>query len=85
MLIYYMLKCNDPVCDLQSAGMVCFYIISRGSHPYATDGDWSMTQLNVRTGEFDLSDIDDPMACDLVKQMLAHEQSSRPPAKELLR
>ena len=71
---------------LQSAGMVCYYIMSRRSHPYTgDDGAWTLITHNVQRGHFDLSDVEDPVACDLVKHMLAHEQSARPTAKELLR
>ena len=72
-------------CHLQSAGMVCFYIISKRTHPYEVDGDTSIVPYRVRKGKFDLSAVNDPVACDLIEQMLAHEPQARPPAKELLR
>ena len=65
--------------------MVCFYIMSRGIHPYAPDGRFSRTTVNVMDGKYDLSAVDDSVACDLVKNMLADTPSHRPTAGELLR
>ena len=65
--------------------MVCFYIMSRGIHPYAPDGRFSRANANVVDGKYDLRAVDDFVACDLVKHMLAETPSHRPSAGELLR
>ena len=62
--------------------MVCFYIMSRGKHPY---GKCSKISANVVDGKYDLSAVDDSVARDLVKHMLAETPSDRPSAGELLR
>ena len=80
-----MVKSNYAICDLQSAGMVCFYIMSRGTHPYEVDGEYDLVHHNVRQGQYNLSKVEDPVACDLVEKMLAHEPKDRLPAGELLR
>ena len=71
--------------DLQSAGMVCFYMMSGGIHTYAPDGRLDKAQTRIMDGDYDLSALDDPVACDLVKHMLAPEPRERPSAGELLR
>ena len=71
--------------DLQSAGMVCFYMMSGGIHPYAADGSRIKAQTRIVDGDYDLSAVDDPVACDLVKHMLAPKPRERPSAGELLR
>ena len=76
---------NYTICDLQSAGMVCFYIMSRGTHPYGKHGEHHLIHSNVKDGKYDLAKVKDPVACDLVEKMLAHEQEDRLPAGELLR
>ena len=70
--------------QLQSAGMVCFLMMSGGIHPYALDGKRSTVAGNIVTGTYFLSAVKDLVACDLVEQMLAHEPSKRPSARELL-
>ena len=64
---------------------MCCYIMSRGTHPYAADGRFSRANSNIVDGNYDLSAVDDPVACDLVKHMLAHEPTERPSARDLLR
>ena len=78
-------KCNYSIYDLQSAGMVCFYTMSRGTHPFAPDDDFIMTHHNIMKGRYDLSAIEDFVGCHLVEQMLACKPSDRPTAGELLR
>ena len=65
--------------------MVCFYAMSRGTHPFAHAGDFIMTHPNIRDGDYNLSAIEDFVGCNLVEQMLAREPSDRPTAGELLR
>ena len=61
--------------------------MSRGTHPYAADGKFSLVDDNIMTGKHDLAKVEkeDPVACDLVKQMLAHDPHNRPSARKLLR
>ncbi|KAI0208276.1 Serine/threonine-protein kinase ppk4 [Lamellibrachia satsuma] len=77
------IKFKEP-CDIQVGGMVCCYIMSRGTHPYAADGRFSRANSNIVDGNYDLSAFEDPVACDLVKHMLAHEPRERPSARDLL-
>ena len=61
--------------------------MSRGIHPYAADGKFIKTHSRIVKGKDDLSAVEkqDPVACDLVKRMLAHDPLERPSAGELLR
>ena len=62
--------------------------MSRGTHPYAADGENDLIRYRVRRGEHNLAKVveeEDPVACDLVKRMLAHDPLHRPSAGELLR
>ena len=70
--------------DLQVAGMVCHYIMTRGKHPYAPlDHE---LQTRVVNGQPDLSSIEhDFEAYDLIKCMLADDPKTRPPAEQLRR
>ena len=59
--------------------------MSRGIHPYAADGKFIKAHGRIVDGDYDLSAVEDTVACDLVEQMLAHEPSERSPAQKLLR
>ena len=61
--------------------------MSRGTHPYAADRKFVLAHHRIMNGEHDLAKVEkeDPVACDLVKHMLAHDQQNRPSAGELLR
>ena len=65
--------------------MMCFYIMSRGNHPYEENDELDMVEHNIKIGKYELSEVKDPVACDLVEKMLAHEPEDRLSAEELLR
>ena len=70
--------------DLQVAGMVCHYIMTRGIHPYAPLDHALPTR--VVNGQPDLSRIEhDFEADDLIKCMLADDPNTRPPTEQLRR
>ena len=70
--------------DLQVAGMVCHYIMTRGKHPYAPLDHELHTR--VVNGQPDLSSIEhDLEAGDLIKCMLANDPETRPSAEQLPR
>ena len=59
--------------------------MSRGIHPYAADGKFIKTHERIVDGDYDLSAVEDSVACDFVKCMLAHDPYKRPSAGELIR
>ena len=66
--------------------MVAFYMISGGTHPFhaASAADVERKMVNGRS-DSDLSAVQDQVAVDMVKKMLADLQADRPFADTLLR
>ena len=70
-------------CDIFSAGLVYFYVLVPGEHPY---GQWFEREANIMTGKSDLTKLDDmPDAADLVRRMLASDPDLRPTAAQVCR
>ena len=70
-------------CDIFSAGLVYFYVLVPGEHPF---GQWFEREANIMTGKSDLSRLDDmPDAADLVRRMLASDPDLRPTAAQVYR
>ena len=74
--------------DIFSLGLVFFYVLTRGCHPYDC-GDRYMREVNIRKNFFDLSQLDalgdDAYeAKDLITAMLRHEPKRRPTATEVM-
>ena len=69
--------------DIQVAGMICFYILTKGMHPY---GDNRIFQtINVMKGTpVNLEKLQDPVAKDLIEWMLEHNLKDRPSVQECL-
>ena len=81
--MYYVYLINRiTLYDLQVAGMVCHYIMTRGMHPYAPLDHELHTR--VVKGQLDLSRIEFE-ANDLIKCMLADDPETRPSAEQLRR
>ncbi|XP_047665582.1 serine/threonine-protein kinase/endoribonuclease IRE1-like isoform X2 [Tachysurus fulvidraco] len=59
--------------DIQVAGMLVYYIISGGFHPFGEDN----TEDNIRRGIYRLDKITDVEAKDLIEKMIAHKPEDR--------
>lgn len=75
--------------DIFSLGLVFFYVLTKGSHPYDR-GDRYMREVNIRKGSFDLSRLDvlgdyAMEARDIVERMLRFEPRERPTARDVMR
>ncbi|EJT71797.1 IRE protein kinase [Gaeumannomyces tritici R3-111a-1] len=75
--------------DIFSLGLVFFYVLTKGSHPY-DKGDRYMREVNIRKGSFDLGKLDvlgdyAQEARDVVERMLSFEPSDRPTAKDVMK
>ena len=63
--------------------MLCFYILTKGKHPY---GLRAYRSGNIGQGKpVHLERLDDPMAKDLIKWMLQHDPKDRPGVQECLK
>ncbi|KAF5890965.1 serine/threonine-protein kinase/endoribonuclease ire-1-like isoform X1, partial [Clarias magur] len=60
--------------DIQVAGMVMYYILSGGKHPFGTGYE---TEENIRKGNYQLDETTDVEAKDLIEKMIAHEPKAR--------
>lgn len=70
--------------DVQVAGMLIFYILTKGKHPFGDyDVEGEITN-NIMKGEsgYDLKALSSHLAEDLVKDMLATEPDSRSSAQD---
>ena len=68
--------------DIQVVGMLCYYILTKGKHPYGKRYDRTG---NITRGNFDLKDLSDPCAKDLITWMLQHDPVRRPTVHECLK
>ena len=68
--------------DMQVLGMVCFYILTKGDHPFGLKPDRVRNLLDGNP--VDLDKLTDPVAKDLVSWMLQHNPKDRPSAEESL-
>ena len=68
--------------DIQVVGMLSYFILSKGKHPYGNRFD---RHHNLSKGEFDLKDLSDACAKDLITWMLQHDPTKRPDVDECLK
>ncbi|KAK3567371.1 hypothetical protein QTP86_019898 [Hemibagrus guttatus] len=68
--------------DVQVAGMLIYYILSHGHHPFGTG---ARCESNILDGKYSLEHLEDELAKDLVKWMISHEPKDRPIVEETLR
>ena len=69
--------------DIQIAGMVSYFIASKGKHPF---GPSAQIVSNILSGNpVGLDDIDDLVLRDLLAWMLSHNPEERPSAKEAMK
>ncbi len=68
--------------DIQVLGMLCYYVLTKGRHPY---GRHIHRNHNISKGDFDLKYLSDPCAKDLITWMLQHDPGQRPNVHECLK
>ena len=79
---YKMNECKF-LCFAQVTGIVAFYIVTNGKHPFGEEPD---RQRNLIDGNpVYLSKLKDPAAKDLISWMLSHDPTERPSAVEALK
>ncbi|KAK7175292.1 hypothetical protein R3I93_002255 [Phoxinus phoxinus] len=67
--------------DIQVAGMLTYYILSDGKHPF---GDDICCEVNIFKGEYSLDDVRDKEATDLVEWMINKDADKRPTVDKVL-
>ncbi|XP_073705012.1 probable serine/threonine-protein kinase irlD [Garra rufa] len=68
--------------DIQVAGMLVYYILSDGKHPF---GDMKDREENIKKGQHSLEDLQDIVAKDLIEWMINKEPAERLTIEEVLR
>ncbi|KAG6038194.1 hypothetical protein E4U41_004463 [Claviceps citrina] len=74
--------------DIFSLGLVFFYVLTNGSHPFDCGGRY-MREVNIRQGNYALEPLDSLgdyawVAKDLISSMLAADPKHRPSAVEVM-
>ncbi|XP_019908030.2 serine/threonine-protein kinase ppk4 isoform X2 [Esox lucius] len=67
--------------DIQVAGMLMYYIISGGHHPF---GNGIHCEINILYGKYTLEHIDDEISKDLVEWMINKDPIKRPTVEDTL-
>ncbi|XP_039518673.1 serine/threonine-protein kinase/endoribonuclease IRE1-like [Pimephales promelas] len=67
--------------DIQVAGMLVYYILSDGKHPF---GDMDR-EVNIKNGNYSLEDVQDIVAKDLIEWMINKVPAERLTVDEVLR
>eukprot|EP00063_Salmo_salar_P062886 XP_014037721.1 PREDICTED: uncharacterized protein LOC106591064 isoform X1 [Salmo salar] len=67
--------------DIQVAGMLMYYIISGGHHPF---GKGIHCEMNIFQGKYTLEHVDDEMTRDLIEWMINEEPEKRPTVEDTL-
>ncbi|XP_051552514.1 uncharacterized protein LOC127440131 [Myxocyprinus asiaticus] len=67
--------------DIQVAGMLVYYILSRGHHPFGKD---PFCEVNILQGNYSLEHLDDEVAKDLVEWMINENPKERPTVEQTL-
>ncbi|XP_073715450.1 uncharacterized protein [Misgurnus anguillicaudatus] len=67
--------------DIQVAGMLVYYILSRGHHPF---GKGAFCEVNILQGKYTLEHLDNDVAKDLVEWMINENPEKRPTVEQTL-
>ncbi|XP_042617329.1 serine/threonine-protein kinase/endoribonuclease ire-1-like [Cyprinus carpio] len=67
--------------DIQVAGMLVYYILSRGQHPF---GKGPHCEVNILQGIYSLDHLGDDVAKDLVEWMINEDPINRPTVEQTL-
>ena len=68
--------------DVQVAGMICFYILTKGEHPF---GAVDERMLNIKNGNpVNMQKLSDPNARRFVSWLISHKIEDRPYVEEAL-
>ncbi|CAB1442535.1 unnamed protein product [Pleuronectes platessa] len=68
--------------DIQVAGMLIYFILSGGHHPFG--GERYKLMSNIKKGKYKLEHVQDVVAKDLIEKMIDKEPKNRPRVEECL-
>ncbi|XP_055369760.1 serine/threonine-protein kinase/endoribonuclease IRE1-like isoform X2 [Betta splendens] len=68
--------------DIQVAGMLIYYMLSGGHHPF---GDDFRCECNIVDGKYNLDQVKDVLAQDLIEWMIDSKPEQRPKVEECLK
>ncbi|XP_034471382.1 serine/threonine-protein kinase/endoribonuclease IRE1 [Hippoglossus hippoglossus] len=71
-----------PSTDIQVAGMLIYFILSGGHHPFGDERYKRMS--NIKKGKYKLDRVQDVVAKDLIERMIDKEPQNRPRVEECL-
>ncbi|XP_065108623.2 uncharacterized protein [Paramisgurnus dabryanus] len=69
--------------DVQVAGMLVYYLLSVGKHPFEGNNLWEQ-EAKIREGNYSLDEVDDVVAKDLIERMISKVPEERPTVDEAL-
>ncbi|XP_023202532.1 serine/threonine-protein kinase/endoribonuclease IRE1-like isoform X2 [Xiphophorus maculatus] len=69
--------------DVQAAGMLMYYILSGGKHPFNVSKSFQL-ESNIDEGKYSLDDVQDVVAKDLIEWMINKEPTDRPRVEQCL-
>ena len=69
----------------QPAGMLTFFILTKGKHPFAPAGRYHEVESRIVRNKPVLSPVNDEVALDMISSMLSADPKKRPQAATLLR
>ncbi|XP_027894400.1 serine/threonine-protein kinase/endoribonuclease IRE1 isoform X2 [Xiphophorus couchianus] len=69
--------------DVQVAGMLMYYILSGGKHPFNISRSFQL-ESNIDEGKYSLDDVQDVVAKDLIEWMINKEPTDRPRVEQCL-
>ncbi|KAI4808201.1 hypothetical protein KUCAC02_000266 [Chaenocephalus aceratus] len=71
--------------DIQVAGMVIYYVLSGGHHPFGDISYECECEHNIVKGNYTLEHVQDVLAKDLIERMIDAEPKNRPKVEECLK
>ena len=70
--------------DIQVAGMISFYILMKGKHPFGDDVHYRVTNI-IEGNPVNVEQLSDSLARDFVDSMIKHNIEDRPYVEEALK
>ncbi|XP_035679154.1 uncharacterized protein LOC118417646 isoform X1 [Branchiostoma floridae] len=80
--------CSEQACrkesDIQAAGMIAFFVLTGGQHPFGDLEQPFAVEVRIMQGRHDLGPIKDPVASHMLDWMLQEDYTKRPDCNQVL-